>query len=55
MRKPYPLQKIDDIIQQLQGFKFATSLDLNMRYYLFNLSLSDQKIYTIATPFGKYS
>ena len=54
VRKPYPLPKIDDIIQQLQGFKFATSLDLNIGYYHINLSLNAQKIRTITTPFGKY-
>jgi len=53
VRKPYPLPKIDDIIQQLQGFKFATSLVLNMGYYHINLSLDAQKICTITTPFGK--
>ena len=29
-RKPYPLPRISDTLQQLEGFQYATSLDLNM-------------------------
>ena len=32
-RKPFPLPKIQDILQQLGRFTYATSLDLNMGYY----------------------
>jgi hypothetical protein len=32
-RKPYPLPKILDMLQKLEGFMYATSLDLNMGYY----------------------
>jgi hypothetical protein len=32
-RKPFPLPKITDMLQKLEGFMFATSLDLNMGYY----------------------
>ena len=32
-RKPYPLPKITDMLQKLEGFMYATSLDLNMGYY----------------------
>ena len=28
--KPYPLPKISDLLQKLEGFTWATSLDLNM-------------------------
>ena len=31
--KPYPLPKISDLLQKLEGFNWATSLDLNMGYY----------------------
>jgi hypothetical protein len=31
-RKPYPLPKISDMLQKLEGFMYATSLDLNMGY-----------------------
>ena len=29
-RKPFPIPKIQDILQKLEGFMYATSLDLNM-------------------------
>ena len=32
-RKPYPLPRISDTLQQLEGFTYATSLDMNMGYY----------------------
>ena len=32
-RKPYPMPKINDILLKLEGFQYATSLDLNMGYY----------------------
>jgi hypothetical protein len=32
-RKPYPLPKISDMLQKLEGFMYATSLDLNMGFY----------------------
>ena len=44
-----------DIMQTLQGFSYATTLDLNMGYYTIRLSMGAQKICTIVTPWGKYS
>ena len=41
-RKPYPLPCISDILQNLKGFKYAMSLDLNMGYY--HICLSDQLV-----------
>jgi len=32
-RKPYPIPKIQDLLLKLEGFKYATSLGLNMGYY----------------------
>jgi hypothetical protein len=31
-RKPFPLPKIQDLLLKLEGFQYATSLDLNMAY-----------------------
>jgi hypothetical protein len=31
-RKPFPIPKINDLLQKLEGFYVATSLDLNMGY-----------------------
>ncbi len=33
VQKPVPLPKISTIFQELEGFTFATTLDLNMGYY----------------------
>jgi hypothetical protein len=32
-RKPFPLPNICDLLRKLSGFKYATSIDLNMSYY----------------------
>ena len=54
IRKPYLIPKIADVLQKLEGVKFATSLDLNMGYFTVCLDLYSQKICTIITPWGKY-
>ena len=33
VRKPFPIPQIADVMQKLQGFQYATALDLNMGYY----------------------
>ena len=38
----------------LEGFKYATSLDLNMGYYYLELSAKSKELCTIVLPFGKY-
>ena len=53
-RKPYPLPRISDTLQQLEGFQYATLLDLNMGYYHILLSDSSSDMCTIVTEFGKY-
>ncbi len=42
-------------MQELEGFKWATSLDLNMGYYTIRLDPDSQKICTIILPWEKYS
>jgi hypothetical protein len=37
-RKPYSIPKINDLLQKLEGFYLATSLDLNMGYYHIRLT-----------------
>ena len=54
VRKPFPIPKITDIMQQLEGFSHASALDLNMGYYTIRLDKSSQRICTIVTPWGKY-
>ena len=55
VRKPYTIPKFLDVIQTLQGFTYATTLDLNMGYYAVKLDKKAQNICTIITPDGKYS
>jgi hypothetical protein len=51
-RMPYPIQKIAKILQELEKFAYATSLDLNMGYYTTKLDSDTNKLCTIVTPFG---
>ena len=53
-RKPYPLPKITDMLQKLEGFMYATSLDLNMGYYHMVLTPFSSRLCTIVLPWGKY-
>ncbi len=43
------------VLQELEGFSFATALDLNMGYYNIRLDPDASKICTIIFPWGKYS
>ena len=53
-RKPYPIPKIQDMLLNLDGFQYATSLDLNMGYYHIELSPHSKQLCTIVLPWGKY-
>ena len=53
-RKPYPIPKIQDLMLKLEGFQYATSLDLNMGYYHIELTPYSKQLCTIILPFGKY-
>ena len=53
-RKPFPIPKIQDMLLKLEGFQYATSLDLNMGYYHIELSPFSKKLCTIVLPWGKY-
>jgi hypothetical protein len=54
-RKPYPIPKINTTLQELEGFTYATTLDLNMGYYIIRLDPTVTKMCTIIFPWGKYS
>jgi hypothetical protein len=41
------------MLQNLEGFAYATSIDLNMGYYHIELSPSPE-VCTIVLPWGKY-
>ena len=53
-RKPYPIPKIQELMLMLEGFMFATSLDLNMGYYHIVLTPQSRNLCTILLPWGKY-
>ena len=41
-------------MQELEGFRYATALDLNIDYYTICLDHMSQDMCTIITPWGKY-
>ncbi len=43
------------VLQELEGFTFATALDLNMGYYTIRLDPDASRISTVIFPWGKYS
>jgi hypothetical protein len=55
VRKPQPIPKISTILQELEGFTYATALDLNMGYYTIRLDPMASEMCTIIFPWGKYS
>jgi hypothetical protein len=44
VRKPYPIPKISTTLQELEGFTYATTLDLNMGYYTIRLDPTSAKM-----------
>ena len=48
------IPKIQDMLLNLEGFTYASSLDLNMRYYHIELSPGAKQICTIVLPWGNY-
>ena len=53
-RHPFPIPKIQDMLQKLEGFMYATSLDLNMGYYHLMLTPNASRLCTVVLPWGKY-
>ncbi len=50
VRKRYPIPEISMILQELEGFTYATALDLNMGYYTIRLDPTASKMCTIIFP-----
>ncbi len=55
VRKPYLIPKIRTTLQELEGFTYATTLDLNMGYFTLRLDPTAAEMCTIIFPCGKYS
>ena len=53
-RKPYPMPKTDEMFQSMDGFDYASCLDLNKGFYHLKLDGEAQKIFTTVMPWGKY-
>ena len=53
-RKTYPMPKISEMLLNIEGFKYAMSLDLNMRFYNIWLREDASNICTIVILWGKY-
>jgi hypothetical protein len=49
-RKLSSLPKIHDMLQKLEGFQYATSLDLNMGYYHILLTPNASRLCTVVLP-----
>eukprot|EP00957_Ditylum_brightwellii_P063117 4791236-Ditylum_brightwellii.AAC.1 len=50
LRNPYPLPNTHDIVWKMQGFTYATCLDLNWGYYHFALDTFAQRLCAIVLP-----
>ena len=55
VRRPFLIPKISTTLQELEGFTYATALDLNMGYYTVRLDPKAVKMFTIIFPWSKYS
>jgi hypothetical protein len=53
-QKPYSIPLIQEILLKLEGFQYATFLDLNMGYYHIKLCPKSRKLCTIVLLWGKY-
>ena len=53
-RKVYPLPSICDTMKELEVFRYAVELCINMVYYTIRLSPSSQDMTTIVTGFGNF-
>jgi Reverse transcriptase (RNA-dependent DNA polymerase) len=54
VRKPVHLPIIDKLLWKVQGFSFATCLDLNRGYYHFELDDESKLLCGIILPWGRY-
>lgn len=54
-RKPWPIPLIQDILQSMTDFRWATTLDLNMGYYAMGLNAKARKLCVISLPWGVYA
>src|SRR6187200_388419 len=53
-RHPFPIPIIQDMLHKLEGFMYATSLDLNMGYYHLLLTPNASRLCTVVLSWGKH-
>jgi len=53
LRKPCPVPNIQDVLLNLEGFQWATSLDLNVGHCHIRSDPASKQLCAIAPPFGK--
>ena len=53
-REPFSLPVVNNVIWKMNGFTFATCLDLNRGYYHFVLDEYSSKVYGIVLLWGTY-
>ena len=53
-RKPFPIPRIGETLQSMQGFTWASTLDLSMGYWTIELDPETKDMTTITTEFGKF-
>ena len=53
-RKIHPMPKIREMLSNLEGFQYATSMDLNLGYYHIHLSKEAGNVFIIILPRRKY-
>ncbi len=51
---PYPMPRVDDLIEKLGSAKFLTTLDLCKGYWQIPLSTESKELTAFKTPFGHY-
>ena len=54
MMNPYTFTRTGDTMQQLPGFHYAASLELNIGYYIIEISPKIWNLITIVTEFDKF-
>jgi hypothetical protein len=54
-RKPYPMPNILELFQCIDGYDFASTLDLRLRFHHIFLSEYASNVFTTVLPWGKYS
>ena len=47
--EPYPMKKIQEMIHNIEGFKYDASLDLNMGYFHITISEDEKSLHNYIT------